>query len=129
MFPTERHPAARACVYVCVRVCVCVCAGAEEATQNLQLLQRACPDSPRSLSFSFGRALQDAVLKAWAGDPANTETAQELLLELARVNSEAQLGVWNEEHPASGGDKIGLPKLSYASERAEGNEALNLFNW
>ena len=49
--------------------------GAEEATQNLQLLQRACPSSPWSLSFSFGRALQDAVLKAWAGEDDNVRAA------------------------------------------------------
>ena len=41
--------------------------GAEEATSNLQALQRACPNAPWSLSFSFGRALQDSVLKTWAG--------------------------------------------------------------
>ena len=50
--------------------------GAEEATQNLQLLQRACPSSPWSLSFSFGRALQDAVLKAWAGEADNVRAAR-----------------------------------------------------
>ena len=72
--------------------------GAEEATSNLQALQRACPNAPWSLSFSFGRALQDSVLKTWAGDDANADAAQTLLRELARVNGEAQAGEWNEEH-------------------------------
>merc|ERR1712146_306464 len=55
--------------------------GAEEATQNLQALQRACPNSPWALSFSYGRALQDPVLKAWGGHAENVPIAQELLLE------------------------------------------------
>ena len=131
--------------------------GAEEATQNLQQLQHEYPDAPwraacfpprsfatlaqppvsrrlhpaaRSLSFSYGRALQDAVLKAWAGRPENAEVAQALLLDLARVNGEAQLGVWNEEHPTPGRERVLLPKLSYSSERREpAAAARDLFNW
>jgi len=101
--------------------------GAYEATQNLQLLQRACPRAPWLLSFSYGRALQDAVLKAWAGSPENVDEAQALLLELARVNSEAQLGIWDEEHPSPGAGRLSLPKLSYANER--GAAKRELFNW
>ena len=100
--------------------------GAEEATSNLQALQRACPNAPWSLSFSFGRALQDSVLKTWAGDDANADAAQTLLRELARVNGEAQAGEWNEEHPSPGGGRVLLPKLSYSSERRKPSE---LFNW
>ena len=85
-------------------------------------------DSPWSLSFSFGRALQDAVLKAWAGDERNVAVAQELMCDIARVNAEAQLGVWNEEHPSPGPGRLNLPKLSYSSERREAT-ARDLFNW
>ena len=104
--------------------------GAEEATQNLQQLQKVCPQpAPWALSFSYGRALQDAVLKAWKGDPSCVGVAQALLLELARVNAEAQLGTWNEkEHPSPGlGRLTTMPKLSYAQERRQ--EATQLFNW
>jgi len=100
--------------------------GAEEATHNLQALQRACPNSPWALSFSYGRALQDPVLKAWGGDEENVAIAQELLVELARVNADAQLGVWNEEHPSPGNARVLLPKFSYAEER---RTPANLFNW
>ena len=100
--------------------------GRRGATSNLQALQRACPNAPWSLSFSFGRALQDSVLKTWAGDDANADAAQTLLRELARVNGEAQAGVWNEEHPSPGGGRVLLPKLSYSSERRKPSE---LFNW
>jgi len=107
--------------------------GAEEATQNLQQLQHEYPDAPWSLSFSYGRALQDAVLKAWSGLEENVPAAQALLLELARVNAQAQLGEWDEVHPtpSSGGLSAGrilLPKLSYSSERPK-TRAADLFNW
>ena len=99
-------------------------AGAEEATQNLLQVQRACPKAPWLLSFSYGRALQDPVLKAWGGVKENEAVAQTLLAELARVNSEAQLGVWDEVHPSPGLGRVLLPKFSYSSER---RERANLF--
>lgn len=107
--------------------------GAEEATQNLQQLQRAVGDaSPWALSFSYGRALQDPVLKKWSGEEVNTAESQALLLELARVNAEAQLGEWDEVHPSPGLDRLNtLPKLSFSSERGgiAATKAEQLFNW
>lgn len=38
------------------------------------------PDRPWQVTFSFGRALVSAALHAWAGDPANVDTAQQRLL-------------------------------------------------
>ena len=99
--------------------------GAQEATENLQQLQQEATNAPWLLSFSYGRALQDSVLKAWGGHAANVEAAQRLLVELARVNGEAQLGEWDEDHPAAGSSRTALPKLSYSSERA----TVELFNW
>mmetsp|Transcript_20333 Transcript_20333/g.63829 ORF Transcript_20333/g.63829 Transcript_20333/m.63829 type:complete len:170 (-) Transcript_20333:409-918(-) len=106
--------------------------GAQEATLSLQQLHREYPDAPWAISFSFGRALQDAPLKAWGGRPDRVEAAQALLLELARVNAQASIGQWDEVHPtpASGGisgGRILLPKLSYSSERK--TPAAELFNW
>lgn len=106
--------------------------GAEETTRNLQLLQREYPEAPWIMSFSFGRALQDAPLKEWGGKPERVALAQQLLLDLARVNAEASTGEWNEVHPtpASGSISAGrilLPKLSYSSERK--TPTAELFNW
>jgi len=104
--------------------------GAEEATQNLQQIQKECPSAPWTLSYSYGRALQDAVLREWGGKDENFASAQALLLELARVNSEAQLGRWNEVHPTPGAGASGrlhnMPKLSYSDER---RKPADLFNW
>ena len=47
---------------------------------------------PWALTFSFGRALQSSVLKAWSGKPENVEAAQKALLERASANGAAALG-------------------------------------
>src|SRR5947208_12302281 len=48
----------------------------QQATEHLNAMNRL-PDLPWQLSFSFGRALQAPVLKAWKGEPANVASAQQ----------------------------------------------------
>eukprot|EP00891_Asterochloris_glomerata_P001048 jgi/Astpho2/1048/Aster-07436 len=79
---------------------------AEESTLNLQALQDACPDAPWSLTFSYGRALQDKTLKTWGGKPENKAAAQDILVKLATANGQAQLGQYSGPHPAPGKDRI-----------------------
>lgn len=74
----------------------------EEATVNLNAMNalagilekqgKAAPKKPWSLSFSYGRALQQSVLKAWQGKPENKEAAQKELMNRAGANSQANLG-------------------------------------
>ncbi|GAB4816635.1 hypothetical protein N2152v2_003681 [Parachlorella kessleri] len=78
----------------------------EEATLNLQALQEECPNSPWSLTFSYGRALQTTTLKTWAGKPENWAAAQDILVKLAKANSEAQQGKFQGPHPVPGGGRI-----------------------
>ena len=47
----------------------------EEATSRLNAIN-ALGEAPWEISFSYGRALQQAPLKAWSGDAANVEAAQ-----------------------------------------------------
>nr|CEL69323.1 TPA: fructose-1,6-bisphosphate aldolase [Neospora caninum Liverpool] len=63
----------------------------EDASLNLNEMNKMGPH-PFQLSFSYGRALQASCLKAWKGVSENKAKAQEVLLERARANSEAQLG-------------------------------------
>ena len=49
---------------------------------------------PWKLSFSYGRALQAAPLKAWGGQTANNAAAQTALLKRAKANGEATLGAY-----------------------------------
>jgi fructose-bisphosphate aldolase class I len=67
----------------------------EESTLNLQALQEACPNSPWSLTFSYGRALQSTTLNTWAGKEENWDAAQQILVALAKANSGGwALSVW-----------------------------------
>ncbi|KAL9270001.1 Fructose-bisphosphate aldolase, cytoplasmic isozyme-like protein, partial [Drosera capensis] len=64
----------------------------EEATVNLNAMNKLQTKKPWSLSFSYGRALQQSTLKAWAGKVENVEKAQATFLARAKGNSEATLG-------------------------------------
>ncbi len=52
--------------------------------------------APWTLSFSFGRALQDAAMKTWHGSPANTAAAQAALHHRARCNGLAVQGKYSD---------------------------------
>jgi fructose-bisphosphate aldolase class I len=62
-----------------------------EATAHLDAMNRLGPQ-PWALSFSYGRALQEPVLQAWRGQASNARSAQDALLERARLNSAAREG-------------------------------------
>jgi fructose-bisphosphate aldolase class I len=64
----------------------------EEASCNLNVMNSMARKGPWSLSFSFGRALQQSCLKAWQGKPENVAAAQAALTARAIANSEANLG-------------------------------------
>ena len=57
----------------------------EDASLNLNAINRVPLGRPWALSFSYGRALQQSVLKAWAGKPENVKAAQDELLKRAKV--------------------------------------------
>ena len=65
----------------------------ELATAHLNAMN-ALGGHPWELSFSYGRALQDHALKAWAGDPANVAAAQRALYHRAQCNGAARLGTY-----------------------------------
>jgi len=64
----------------------------EEASVELNAINRYPGSKPWHLSFSYGRALQASCLEAWKGDKANVEAAQKAFLERAKANSDANLG-------------------------------------
>ena len=70
----------------------------EEATANLNAMNASFKDQmPWGLSFSYGRALQAAPLKAWRGKAENTAAAQAAFAHRAKMNSLAQLGDWSAD--------------------------------
>jgi fructose-bisphosphate aldolase, class I len=72
-----------------------------EATAHLDAINRLGPQ-PWGLSFSYGRALQDPVLQAWKGQAANARSAQDALLERARLNSTAREGRYDASMEGTG---------------------------
>uniref|UniRef100_A0A674HFY5 Fructose-bisphosphate aldolase n=3 Tax=Passeriformes TaxID=9126 RepID=A0A674HFY5_TAEGU len=59
----------------------------EEASLNLNAINRCPLPRPWALTFSYGRALQASALKAWAGKKDNTKVAQEEYVKRALTNS------------------------------------------
>jgi fructose-bisphosphate aldolase class I len=68
----------------------------EDATANLNAMN-ALGEHPWQLSFSYGRALQAAALKAWQGKEENLEAAQRAYYHRAKMNSAARSGMWAPE--------------------------------
>ena len=68
----------------------------ERASRHLSAMN-ALGGHPWELSFSYGRALQDPVLKAWKGNPANVGAAQRAFHHRARCNHEARFGRYTQE--------------------------------
>jgi len=68
----------------------------EDATAHLSLMNQLGP-LPWKLSFSYGRALQAAALKAWGGKSENVAAGQRAFAHRARMNGAASLGKWTAQ--------------------------------
>jgi fructose-bisphosphate aldolase class I len=65
----------------------------ELATEHLSLMNQVA-GLPWKLTFSYGRALQAAAMKTWAGKAENVAAARRAFLHRARMNSLAATGQW-----------------------------------
>ena len=68
----------------------------ELATEHLALMNDI-GGFPWKLTFSYGRALQQAALKAWGGKAENVPAAQAAFTHRARMNGLAASGKWRPE--------------------------------
>ncbi len=68
----------------------------EDATAHLDAMNKT-GGLPWRLTFSYGRALQAAPQKAWAGRSENVAAAQRAFVHRAMMNSLAALGQWKSE--------------------------------
>ena len=66
----------------------------ESATLHLDAMNKVSLLKPWKLTFSYGRALQASVLKAWQGKKENVGAAQARLLVLASNNRQAAQGLF-----------------------------------
>ena len=67
-----------------------------DATAHLDAMNKI-GGFPWKLSFSYGRALQQAALKAWMGKEENMNNAQAAFSHRALMNKNAALGKWNKD--------------------------------
>lgn len=68
----------------------------EEATLHLSLINRAAA-LPWSVTFSYGRALQETALQAWGGRSADFKAGQQEFARRARLNGLASTGRYSPE--------------------------------
>jgi fructose-bisphosphate aldolase class I len=68
----------------------------EQASEHLSLMNEI-GGAPWVLTFSYGRALQQAALKAWGGKAANVAAAQAAFGHRARMNALAARGAWQPD--------------------------------
>jgi fructose-bisphosphate aldolase class I len=68
----------------------------EDATAHLNAMNRI-GGLPWRLTFSYGRALQAAPLKAWSGKAENVAAGQRAFSNRARMNSLASQGEWKPD--------------------------------
>ena len=66
------------------------------ATAHLNAMNAAGPN-PWPLTFSYSRALQNPALKAWRGQAANVQAAQQAFYHRAHMNGLAAAGKWKPE--------------------------------
>jgi fructose-bisphosphate aldolase class I len=87
----------------------------EQATVMLNAINKlSLGQRPWALTFSYGRALQQSCLQAWAGKKENFEKGQQVFLARARANSAAQLGKYEgEEASTSSKESLYVKDYSY----------------
>ena len=92
------------CLLDCVPASVPGCAflsggqSDEQATAHLNAMNAHFQGQlPWKLTFSYGRALQQAAMQAWMGKPENVTNAQHELYRRAKCNSAASLGKYSPE--------------------------------
>ncbi|GAB1611144.1 fructose-bisphosphate aldolase-like isoform X1 [Argonauta hians] len=85
----------------------------EDATINLNAINTCSLLKPWALTFSYGRALQASVLKAWQGKDENVAAGHKELLTRAKANSEASVG----KYAGSGASTAGQESL-YVKDHA-----------
>ncbi|XP_003494167.1 fructose-bisphosphate aldolase [Bombus impatiens] len=70
----------------------------EDAVLNLNAINAYEGRKPWPLTFCYGRALQNAALKTWKGNPDKVQDAQAAFLERAKLCSQASLGELEPEN-------------------------------
>jgi fructose-bisphosphate aldolase class I len=70
------------------------------ATAHLNAINRLPGSKPWTITFSYGRALQDPALEAWHGRDENLTAGQQALYHRARCNGAASRGAYTDQMEA-----------------------------
>lgn len=85
-----------------------------DASLNLNAMNNLKDVSiPWNLSFSYGRALQNTCMKTWVGKEDNFKKAQDILLQMAKNNSEATKGLFKGEGSNAGNEDLHVKNYVY----------------
>jgi fructose-bisphosphate aldolase class I len=85
-----------------------------DATINLNAINKTSGKKPWALTFSYGRALQASVIKAWQGKDGNVAAAQKVFCHRAHANGMACQGKYDGEEAAAGAsESLFVAKHSY----------------
>ncbi len=86
----------------------------EEASLNLNEMNKITGiKRPWSLTFSYGRALQNTCVKTWAGKDENLVAAQNALIQRATAHSEASLGKYAGSKDGAGKESLFVADYKY----------------
>ena len=96
--------------------------GLSELDSTMYLNAMNQSPNPWHVSFSYARALQNSVIKHWAGasDEKTIKEAQEILLRRCRENSEAQRGIFDVTKSTTEGASMYeryVPKKAYFNHK------------
>ena len=72
------------------------------ATTHLNAINKLDAPKPWKISFSYGRALQDAAMEAWHGEQQNLKAGQQAFYNRARSNGAAALGKYTSAFEGTG---------------------------
>jgi fructose-bisphosphate aldolase class I len=86
------------------------------ATAHLNSINRQEGPKPWRITFSYGRALQDPALEAWAGRDENLKVAARALHRRASFNSAACVGEYTDEMDSASGGTNDPPHRSGCSD-------------
>uniref|UniRef100_A0A1A9WAA9 Fructose-bisphosphate aldolase n=1 Tax=Glossina brevipalpis TaxID=37001 RepID=A0A1A9WAA9_9MUSC len=86
----------------------------EEASVHLSAINNVPLQKPWALTFSYGRALQASVLRAWGGQKDNVSAGQKELLKRAKANSDAAVGKYEAGSVVGVGADAGLFVANHA---------------
>lgn len=85
----------------------------EQASANLNAINKYAGIKPWKLTFSYGRALQASALKGWSGKKEQVKAGQMEFMKRATANSQAARGIYGGSASLAGGESLFVANHQY----------------